>query len=362
VLLLFILTLLCLTFSTGITSIPMKLKDMCPQFDLWDSWFGLSQKYSPTSIVCSGADGDGSEVADGAEDELQGGAATPDDAVSDTGGDDGRMDDAVEDLEADAEVSSNTRTRPDSSLFLSPEAIHHTESSGLSSPNGNVVPALTSPLSPNGNVAPAPTSPLSPLVVGRGRGRGRSRGQAPLGDAVNATAVVVAQKAALVSAVTSSKVVVSSPSVSSNGSSGKNSFDAVYAEASKNKCEVMKDIEFQRSASAASLQNAEHQFKISERVGQQTFQRSMEMDKQGREHQFLQQQQSIKILADRQESKVQKQIEYDKTLASLLIADKSGALADAFEQRRKREREQEATSDDPVLNILQRFIQSRPES
>ena len=172
----------------------------------------------------------------------------------------------------------------------------------------------------------------------------------------------MAQKAALASAITSSRVVVSSPSVSTNSSSGKNSFDAVYAEASKNKCEVMKVIEVQRSASAASLQNAEHQFKVSERVDQQHFQRSMEMDKQAKEHQFLQQQQSIKILAERQESKVQKEIEYDKTLASLLIADKSGALADDFERRRKRERQQEATSDDPVLNILQRFIQSRPES
>jgi hypothetical protein len=311
------------------------LKDLCPQFDLWDSWFGLSQKYSPSSIVCSGADADGSDDADGDEAELQRGAASPD-AISETGGDDGRMDDASEES-------------PDADKAYADPSEH--------SASHTASPALQSPKSPCSNVAPGLPS-VTEITAGRGRGRGRGRGQA---DAVNATAVVVAQKAALMSAVTS-KAVVTSPSVSSGGSSGKNSFDAVYAEASKNKCEVMRDIELQRGASAASMQNAEHKFKFEERADQQAFQRSMEMEKQMKEHRFLEQQTSIKILAERQESKVKKQIEFDKTLASLLIADKSGALADDFEARRKRERQLESTADDPVHEMLQRFMNPRPHS
>jgi hypothetical protein len=166
------------------------------------------------------------------------------------------------------------------------------------------------------------------------------------------------QKALLTQAVMNRPPVVSSPSQSSShtSSSGKNTFDGVYAEAAKNKCAVMMEIATQRSATETRQQQSEQTFKRDERCAQQAFQKELDLQKQSLEHQFLQRQQAVKLLAERQDSKVKKGIEYDKTLASLLIADKTGALADDFEARRKREREADGHDMDPVSLFLSQLI------
>jgi hypothetical protein len=214
----------------------------------------------------------------------------------------------------------------------------------------SVPPSVASPTS-------EPRSPVNTAGVGRGRGRGR--GVSATAASAN-TLVVAQQKGLLVQALMNRSPVVTSASQSSgNSSSGKNVFDAVYAEAAKNKCAVMKEIATQRSEAETQQQHSEHAFKRDERCAQQDFQKELELQKQSVEHQFLREQQAVKLLADRQETKVRKGIEYDKTLASLLVADKSGALADDFEKRRKRERDGDAQDVDPLASFLSSLIPRR---
>ena len=301
---------------------------MCPKFEMWDSWFGTSQKYAPSSIVQSsfpeGDDGSGRS-----EEEEPGAAADGDHAAVDhtDGGLDGIQDDAAA---AAAQAAAQV-------IDL----------------ENDTVPAA---LSAAPSVAPAPSvssasgMPSPPGVVA-GRGRGRGRGHATSMVVTN----VVEQKALLTQAVMN-RPIVSSPSQSGSSSSGKGNFDAVYAEAAKNKCAVMLDISKQRSATETRHQESEHSFKREERCAQQEFQKETELQKQSIEHKFLQQQQAVNLLAQRQETKVRKEVEFDKTLASLLIADKTGVLADDFEKRRKREREVSEQETDPVSSFLLQLL------
>ena len=103
------------TFHAGINSIPEKLADMCPSFELWDSWFGCSQKYSPSSIVQSSGpsadDGDdgGSEGHDDDGEEQHADVREEVGADAGDGGVDGKYDDAVHNGDVvDADNSSLT--------------------------------------------------------------------------------------------------------------------------------------------------------------------------------------------------------------------------------------------------------------
>jgi hypothetical protein len=118
----------------------------------------------------------------------------------------------------------------------------------------------------------------------------------------------------------------------------------------------MMDISKQRNVVEGEHLEAEHAFKHHDRRAQQAFQKELELQKQAHEHKFQQEQKALQLLSDRQEAATRKQIEYDKTLASLLVADKSGKLADEFETRRERERAAAASAADPVAMFLQQLM------
>lgn len=330
-----------LTISTGINSIPEKLADMCPKFEMWDSWFGTSQKYAPSSIVQSSLPESDVDDAIGESDvvnEEPGAAADGEHAAVNhfDGGLDGRQDDAAT---AAGAAATAAQAADQGIVIVESDNVH-----GPSSAAPSVAPA-PSHSSPSGMPSP-------PVVGGRGRGRGRGESTSALRTV---TANLVEQKALLAQAVMG-RPLVTSPSQSGSSGSGKSTFDAVYAEAAKKKCAVMLEVSSQRSATETRHQQSEHSFKREERCAQQEFQKEMELQKQSLEHKFLQQQQAVNLLAQRQETKVRKEIEYDKTLASLLIADKTGTLADDFETRRKREREASGHETDPVSSFLMQFM------
>ena len=50
--------------SSGINDIPAKLNSICPSFDMWNSWFGESQKYDPSSIISNDLNDGASEPGD----------------------------------------------------------------------------------------------------------------------------------------------------------------------------------------------------------------------------------------------------------------------------------------------------------
>ena len=330
----------------GITSIPEKLTDMCPNFELWESWFGNNQKYSPASIVQSGLahEGDGGTEAEGDQSPLRDNGFD----VDELGGPDGKYDDAVE---KGAEQSAHNN-----------DGVAEESGDSYNGPNGDAIVA--------GSVGPGPPSP-SVAASGHGGvaamtspagsvGRGVVAGGRGRGTGAN-SAAVAQQKAALTLAVMNrpANPGTSSPSQSS-GSSGKNSFDGVYADAAKNKCATMMDISRQRNVVEGEHQVAEHAFRNDDRRAQHAFQKALELEKQAQEHKFQQQQKALQLLSDRQEALTKKQIEYDKTLASLLVADKTGKLADDFESRRDRERTAAASAPDPVAMMLQQFMPDLP--
>lgn len=323
---------------------------MCPKFDMWESWFGSSQKYSPSSIVQSGngvvQPGDDAEGDDRHGDEdlgSVGDAAAIGQQVDDCdGGADGRFEDAENAERQDPPSSADADGDEHSSV---PPPVPR---SPVSSPLGQPSP-MASPLS-------APSVVTGAGAAGRGRGKAASAATAS-----SALVNVVQSKAALTAAVMNRGPLVSSPSQASSNTtgssgSGKNTFDVVYAEAAKNKSAVMLEIAHQRSTTETQQQQSEHAFKRDERCAQQDFQKTLELQKQEVEHKFLREQQALKLLSDRQETKTKKGIEYDKTLAQLLIADNSGKLADNFESRRKRERDADVADGDPVMAFLARLI------
>lgn len=336
----FIFFRVAFTFDAGINSIPEKLADMCPKFELWDSWFGCSQKYAPSSIVQSPRPSDGID-----NDEDGGSEGDDDDGVEQDG--DVREDGKEERVDDASDGGADGRYD---------DAVQHDE--GVDADNSSLVANVDADDAPSvpPSVASLASEPRSP-PVGVGRGRGRGRGVSAAAATANAM-IVAQQKGLLVQAVMNRPPIVTSASQSTSGTSGsgKNVFDTVYADAAKNKCAVMKELATQRCEVETQQQQSEHAFKREERCAQQDFQKEMELQKQSTEHRFLREQQAVKLLADRQETKVRKGIEYDKTLASLLVADKSGALADDFEKRRKRERDDDAQDVDPLASFLSSLI------
>ena len=321
---------------------------MCPRFDLWESWFGSSQKYSPSSIVQSGngvvQPGDDAEGDEGVVDEdlgSVGDAAAIGQQVDDgDGGADGRFEDA-ENAERQDPASSADADGDEQHSSVPPPVPR----SPVSSPLGQPSPIASPPSAPSGAGA-----------AGRGRAKAASAAAASF-----ALVNVVQSKAALTAAVMNRGPIVSSPSQASSNTtgssgSGKNTFDVVYAEAAKNKSAVMLEIAHQRSTTETQQQQSEHAFKRDDRCAQQEFQKTLELQKQEVEHKFLREQQALKLLSDRQETSTKKGIEYDKTLAQLLIADNTGKLADNFESRRKRERDADVAHADPVMAFLARLI------
>jgi hypothetical protein len=279
----------------GITDIPAKLRDICPQFELWDSWFGSWQKYQPSSVVASAATFEEDSESDEENRELV--IRVCDDQ---TGGPDAELD--------DQSTASSPVTSPKSSKGLGSSA-------------------AATPVVASSAAASAPT--------------------------VNA---VAAQKKQLQQAVISRMPVVSSPSVpSSNSSSGKSgSFDVTYAQTQEKKFMCMKDIENAKCESARLLQNEDHLFQTQSARDIELHKRETLKMQQSAEHAFQARRDAISAASGAQERIVRQKIEFEKNVASLLIEDHTGKLADDFLLKCA----SRPPLADPMMQMLSEFLSS----
>jgi hypothetical protein len=289
---------------------------MCPHYDLWNSWFGNWQKYDPTSVIVScGGDNaadatEGDDAADCQHLVIDG----RDDAVnSQTGGADGEN---VDDINADDDDAlSSLRSSP----VVSPRiAAHGTKKKSDPSP-----------------VKGAPASPVNSA----------------------ATAVTnLAQTKRLLAQTVAKPPVVSSPSLSTSGSgsgSSKN-FDAVYAKAQENKMQCLRDIEHSKCEAARSQQSAEHAFQFQHAREVEDMKRESALMQLRAEQEFQARRDALVAAGSAQERVVRQKIEFEKNVASLMVADHSGNLADAYLQKCN----SRVVADDPIIGMLGQFLQS----
>ena len=296
---------LLFSFMSGINDIPAKLNWMCPSYDLWNSWFGNWQKYDPASVIVS-VSGDGSgDVGSGDDDVSEDGNAEGSPANVDCDDVLADREDAVDSLTGGADAAADVLLSEGSSSVTSPSA-------------------------------PGPK---------------RSAASA----ASNAVATLAQSRAAL--ALTVGKPVVSSPSVASSSSGsggGSKNFDVVYAKTQENKMLALRDIEKSKCEAALSQQSAEHAFQIKHAQDVEVWKAQSASKLQRSEHEFQARRDALVAAGNAQERVVRQRIEFEKNVASLLVADSSGKLADAFVQKCS----SRVPESDPVAAILGRFLQS----
>ena len=249
---------------------------MCPNYDLWHSWFGAHQKYDPSSIVQSSVveeDGEGGDE---------------DDAEGDGGEEEKRVD----------EVDGG----PDGALseeIVQEGAANATRDAVLSA--GNKVA---------GSVPP--TSPVAVAVSPRAGVKRSAGGNA----AVSSVALTNAASAkAQLQSIIGTQPVVTSPSQSTS-SSGKSSFDAVYAKAAESKVIALKEIAHTQATNALEVQKGEHHFQAQKLV--------------------------LEMRVATEERKSKQKIEFEKNIATLLVADRTGQLAKDFMSVLREEQERQA--------------------
>jgi len=298
----FVLTVLRFSFAftnsnishipTGIYDIPSKLNDMCPQFDLWNSWFGEHQKYDPSSVVESVSD-DGGDAQEEEEDQNVSGDAIRDvDAIG--GGQDAALSEVV--MAADAATREALAV-----VDVRPSAVAGSNAAGHISPS------------------PVNTSPVA-------SGNKRNVGGAAAGSAAVMVNAAAAAKQALQSVIASP--VANSSSQGSAGS-GKQSFDAVYAKAAENKVMCLKEI---------ARAKGECQLKL-----------------QANEQRFQSQKLMMEVRIGNEERRLRQRIEFEKNIANLFVADRTGALANEYMQVLRAEDERQRDRVDAADTALASF-------
>jgi hypothetical protein len=293
---------LLFSFMSGIHDIPAKLNAMCPSYDLWNSWFGNWQKYDPASIICSGSvDLASVNVGSG---EL-----------------DGSEDSDAEGSPANVEIDEELPDREDAVDSLTGGA--------------DAADVVSSEVS---------SSVTSPSVPGTKR---------PAASAAsNAVATLAQSRAAL--AKTVARPVVSSPSVQSSSSGSSKNFDVVYAKTQESKMLVLRDIESSKCQAALSQQSAEHAFQFKHAQDVESWKAQSASKLQRSEQEFQARRDALVAAGNAQERVVRQKIEFEKNVASLLVADSSGLLADAFLQKCG----SRVPESDPVAAMLGQFLQS----
>jgi hypothetical protein len=302
-----------LLFISGIHDVPAKLNWMCPSYDLWNSWFGNWQKYEPASIIVSAVGDDGVECSEG-------------ECAAAVEGDDADEHNEVVDRREDA-VDSQTGGADGVGLAADEE-----QSSMLSSPT------VMSPVA--AGVSPVP-------AVGGGRKR------PPATPASTAVATLAQSRAALAQTV-AKPPIMSSPSVSSSGSGSSKNFDVIYARAQENKMFCLRDIERSKCDAARSHQSAEHAFQIQHAQDVEALKTESALKQQRREHEFQARRDALVAAGSAQERVVRQKIEFEKNVASLLVADSSGKLADVYLQKCN----SRVSDPDPVAGMLANFLHS----
>lgn len=274
---------------TGICDIPSKLNDMCPQFELWNSWFGEHQKYDPSSVVESVSDDDFFAKEDEGlpEDEYALAANAVRDVDEVEGGSDAAL---IEVFDAADDASLDTVAAEGVRSTAGPRSM--TASSVNTSPR---------------NVVQSPVHSCT--------GTKRNSGGAPIGSAAFVVQSAAAAKQALQSVI-ASPTVAGSSQASSNSS--KSSFDAVYAKAAENKVQCLKEIAQTKAECQLKLQMNDQRFQT---------QRLLLEGKIGNE-----------------ERRMKQKIEFEKNIANLFVADNTGGLAQNYmlllraEEERQRHR------------------------
>ena len=256
---------------TGIFDIPAKLNDMCPNYELWNSWFGEHQKYDPSSIVQSEFVGDGEGVGD------NNAAAEDDDAEGE------ELINSQEGNSAFCNVSADGEGGFDAGL----DAVREDAAAATRD-------AIVSPKQ-GGSVPP------SPMGVSPRAGSKRAKTGAAVGSSVALLQAATAKQQ--LQNIITSPPIVSSPSQSSSGS-GKQTFDAVYAKAAESKVICLKDIAKTQAANAIEIQKGEHHFQSQKLI--------------------------LEMKLANEERKSRQKIEFEKNIASLFVADSSGKLAQDF--------------------------------
>lgn len=268
---------------------------MCANYDLWHSWFGAHQKYDPSSIVQS------SVV------EVYGECGDEDDAEGDGGEEEKRVDDL--DGGPDGALSEEN---------VQEGAANATRDAVLSA--GNKVA---------GSVPP--TSPVAVVVSPRAGVKRSAAGNAAVSSvALSSAATAKAQLQSIIG----TQPVVTSPSHSTS-SSGKSSFDAVYAKAAESKVIALKEIAHTQATNALDVQKGEHHFQAQKLV--------------------------LEMRVATEERKSKQKIEFEKNIATLLVADRTGQLAKDFMSVLREEQERQAqpsAGDEAVLAFARTMSRS----
>jgi len=282
-------------FAKGIRSLPQKLESMCPQFEVWLSYFGHLQKFNPTSVLSNSVQ----EIGD--------------DDESNAGSDEGDREEFIE-----SQLLTGSDANIDSQVEDEANAVgdHSHQSSAIS----EIAEAPRTPVRANSQAAPG--SGGSAIASGGG---GAVR-VAPRKDKDNAAQQLTTARDAL------NQAVSMVPSITSSASrSGSGSFESTYASV---KTSISRDqISSQTSISRdqISSQNSIAREKNEALIKIEEAKLIAAQELQRREQNFQAQLNAINVLAaeqrDKDERRVKQKIEFQNNVTQLLIKDPSGELS-----------------------------------
>jgi hypothetical protein len=277
----------------GITTMPAKLENMCPSYELWDQWFGSKQKFNPSDVQTNARVFEEEDV-DG-QNRL--GMPDPTDvAFPSDGGADAQLDElGVEDV-GDENIGNDESGRQDGVVDNNGDGVTGVQgsssNSSVQSPRGGV-PRSSPHASPNGHQSPR--SAVAP---------GQRQQQVQL-----ATAEAQAAQAAVAAAVSTS------PSTAAKA----DKFDATYSAVQHRKIEMQHTIEQSRCANAILLQSRDQKFQA----------------------RLISAQQQCKDQDAEAERRLRQRISYETNMTQLLVKDASGALANDFDRRIQAQQDRE---------------------
>jgi hypothetical protein len=287
-------------FAKGIRSIPQKLDAMCPQYEVWESYFGHLQKFNPSSVISSASEFD----LDHSEEENEKADGNDDADIIEAEverGDDGRIDVLVLDEDKELAVAGTEAEAAKNTHAAAP-----LDAEGV----GDIHPVA--PVSPGAFAFPGFASSGA-----RARGRGGNGAAPKVHKSSASTGQQLADAKSALDAVVSC-APLSGSSTPRNSSS--NSFESTYASV---KTSVSRDqIASQTTISREQLAN-------SSKIEEAKLRNSQEI--QRRDHEFQAQMNIINVLAaerrEKEERRVKQKIEFQNNVTQLLLKDQTGDLA-----------------------------------
>lgn len=287
----------------GITNMPAKLEHMCPNYEMWDQWFGSKQKYKPSNVQSNSLQSLDFSDSEGDDGDAEKGESRRDLDLSQANADDGGEDALLDQDGGGGAVAGEGEG----------EGGGEGEGKGEGDGNGEgEVHAVTdslrpSPASPLGQQSPRQASPRQPVPLRQTS----PQQQAPQRQQqIQQAAAAVAAAAAGVAAAVST-----SPSTAAKA----DKFDATYSAVQHKKIEMMQSIEQSRCANAIALQSRDQVFQAK----------------------LVALQQQCKDEDAQAERRLRQRISYETNLSQLLQNDASGQLANDFDRRIQQQLERE---------------------